>query len=130
MVRDFLRSKISEIQRYKVKVGVKKAGSALLSLLPQRRSADMPRITIFMVNTNNRYALQLTIESLLKHTRYPNYEIWVADNNSTDGSIEYLETMQTKVPLKIIRAEKNRQHPEWLDWAYRTIETPYWVGMD
>jgi glycosyltransferase involved in cell wall biosynthesis len=83
-----------------------------------------------MVNMNNRHALQLTIESFRKRTRYSNYELWVVDNCSTDGAREYLESLQGTFPMRLILAEKPRSHSEWLDWAFENIQTPLWVGMD
>jgi hypothetical protein len=119
---------ISPINRYRVRIATKKAVAAGISFVPRARLTDHPAVTIFMVNANNCDALRLTIESLRKHTVYPSYKLWVADNCSTDGSLEYLRTLGDSV--RIIQPSAPRQHWEWLDWAFHEVETPLWVGMD
>lgn len=53
----------------------------------------MPHVTRFSIcipNFNYRYYLELTCESVLAQD-YSNYEIVIADNQSNDGSIEYIQ---------------------------------------
>jgi|SRR5579872_1106516 len=130
MTRNLMRTLLSEAQRYRAKIAIKRVASAFLSATANRFAEPAPAVTVFIANANNRYALQLTIESLLKHTTYPNLQVWVGDNHSTDGSVEYLESIRSRIRLKVIQPDRDRSHTEWLDWAYRNIETPYWVGMD
>jgi len=49
-----------------------------------------PKISIVILNWNRRNFLKQAIESVLNQD-YKNYEIIVADNNSTDGSSEMIE---------------------------------------
>ncbi len=63
-----------------------------------------PRISIIILNYNGGKDVIDCLESV-KNIDYPNYEIIVVDNNSTDGS---LENLRKKVPeIKIIQNEKN-----------------------
>jgi GT2 family glycosyltransferase len=47
-------------------------------------------VSIIIINYNGKNLLMKCIKSIKRFTTYPNYEIIVIDNNSTDGSIEML----------------------------------------
>ena len=48
-----------------------------------------PRISVIIVNYNGKELLQKCLESLFK-TDYNNFEVILVDNNSTDGSMEFV----------------------------------------
>jgi len=48
-----------------------------------------PKVSVIIVNYNGKILLEKCLESLLK-VNYDNFEIILVDNNSTDGSIEYV----------------------------------------
>ncbi len=50
----------------------------------------MPKASIILSSYNNLSALELSVESL-KHQTEKDFEIIIADDGSTDGTIEYLE---------------------------------------
>lgn len=52
-------------------------------------------VNITMVTFNRLEFTRLAIQSILKHTRFP-YVLTVVDNNSTDGSREYLKALKEK----------------------------------
>jgi GT2 family glycosyltransferase len=43
-------------------------------------------VTLLLPNRNNDHVLDLVLERLLQHTQYPDYELVVVDDGSTDGS--------------------------------------------
>ena len=49
--------------------------------------------SIVVVTYNNLALTRLCLESIIRNTDYPNYEVIVVDNNSTDGTPEYLRQM-------------------------------------
>ena len=59
------------------------------NIIPDCFSNKHPKVTIIILNWNGK---EDTIECLesLKHITYPNYEILLVDNGSTDGSVECL----------------------------------------
>jgi GT2 family glycosyltransferase len=63
------------------------------------------KVYIIVINFNGRDFLRKCLQSLLKETKYENYEIIVTDNNSTDGSIEMIEKNFPKI--KLIKNKKN-----------------------
>ena len=62
-------------------------------------------LSIIIVNYNSKLLLEQCIDSIKKVTREINTEIIVVDNNSTDGSKEYLPARITDV--KFIFNDKN-----------------------
>jgi GT2 family glycosyltransferase/glycosyltransferase involved in cell wall biosynthesis len=52
-----------------------------------------PRASIIIVTYNNLPLTRLCLESLFRNTDYPNYEVIVVDNNSSDGTPSYLSEM-------------------------------------
>ena len=53
----------------------------------------VPRASIVVVTYNNLALTKLCLESILRNTAYPNYEIIIVDNNSTDGTQAYVRYM-------------------------------------
>ncbi len=67
-----------------------------------------PRVSIGMVTYNQKNLTALCLESILRSTEYPNYEIVVVDNGSTDGTREWLEERARVVPeLRVVFNEAN-----------------------
>lgn len=67
-----------------------------------------PRISIVVLTYNNLDINKMCINSILSKTAYPNYELIIVDNNSQDGTREYLKELQKTNPeIKIILNESN-----------------------
>ena len=49
-----------------------------------------PRVSIIIVTHNRKGLTEACIESLFRNTGWPNLEIIIVDNASTDGTVEYL----------------------------------------
>jgi GT2 family glycosyltransferase len=72
------------------------------------RQGSWPRVCILILNHNGRHHLEYCLPSLCA-TDYPNYELILLDNASTDGSVEY--TQRAFPHVTIIRNDRN------LGWA-------------
>ncbi len=57
-----------------------------------------PRASILIVSYNNLDYIKLCLESVFRNTLYPNYEVIVVDNASTDGSADYLQQVAAEWP--------------------------------
>lgn len=53
----------------------------------------VPLVSIIVLTYNNLEYNKLCIESILEKTAYQNYELIIVDNNSTDGTREYLNKL-------------------------------------
>ena len=61
-------------------------------------AAAFPKISVVVVTWNGRDFNRLCLESLLARTEWPNVEILVVDNASTDGTRELLEEIARRDP--------------------------------
>lgn len=75
-------------------------------MVAQRNS--WPRVCVFILNHNGKNHLEYCLPSLCA-TDYPNYELVLLDNASTDGSVEY--TRRNFPQIAVIQNDKN------LGWA-------------
>jgi len=66
-----------------------------------------PLVSIVIVTYNSLAFNRLCLESVFNDTDYPNYEIIVVDNASTDGTPEYLKGLQHP-RLRVLLNEENR----------------------
>lgn len=67
------------------------------------------RASIIVVTYNNLAITRLCLESIVRNTDYPNYEVIVVDNNSSDETPAYLRQMAAQYPhFQIILNSENR----------------------
>ena len=67
------------------------------------------RASIIVVTYNNLPLTRLCLESIFRNTEHLNYEVIVVDNDSTDGTPEYLRlAAQQQERLRIILNQENR----------------------
>lgn len=68
-----------------------------------------PLVSIVIVTHNNLAFSRMCLESIWRNTTYPNYEVIVVDNGSTDGTREVLDTMARPRPaLTVVGNQNNR----------------------
>ena len=69
----------------------------------------VPMTSIIVLTYNNLDLNKACIQSILINTAYPNYELIIVDNQSTDGTREYLEEIQKRnyPQVKIIFNHEN-----------------------
>ena len=63
-----------------------------------------PSVAIVILNYNGRHYLEKFLPTVLKHSE--GYEIWVADNGSTDQSLEWLKGQYPGVKTLVISENK------------------------
>ena len=67
-----------------------------------------PRASVVVVTTDNLEASRRCLDSLFARTEWPNREVIVVDNGSTDGTAEYLGDLARRRPdLLIIRNDRD-----------------------
>ncbi len=67
-----------------------------------------PKASMVIVTFNNIELNRLCLESIYERTEWPNFEVIVVDNNSTDGTPEYLNKAEQLFPnLRVILNESN-----------------------
>ncbi|MCW1247325.1 glycosyltransferase [Pseudomonas sp. SAICEU22] len=67
------------------------------------------KVSIVLVTYNNLSLTIQCINSVLRNTTWPNYQLIVVDNGSQDGTADYLERLRNEVPtVKVILNPDNR----------------------
>lgn len=77
------------------------------------------KLSIIIVNYNVKYFLEQCLKSILASNIAFNYEIFIVDNNSTDGSIEYLKG---KFPQSNIHLIENKTNPGFAEANNQAIK--------
>lgn len=100
-----------------------------------------PKISIIIVSYNNLDYTKLCLESIIKNTNYPNYEIIIVDNGSSEDTVIFLRDYCSKNNIdKLILnklnlgfAKANNQGVQITDGDYLvllnndTIVSPGWI---
>ena len=92
-----------------------KVGGRLITHRQDRRKSDgerignLPLVSVVMMCYNHGAYVGKVIESILNQT-YPNIELIVADNGSTDDSFEVIRRYKDRI--KLLRLEKNNRQME------------------
>lgn len=87
-------------------------------------------VSIVLINWNSFEFTKKCIENIRKTTLYPNYDVWLVDNGSTDGSLEKL--VKKFGFLKTIRNRKNMGFAYALNQGYKNSQGDFvgYVGSD
>jgi len=93
----------------------------------------LPKVSVAIITYNQKQYLYECIESVLSQD-YPNLEIVVADDCSTDGTQDMLKSYQAKYPslFKLILSEKNEGITSNSNKAFFACSGKYiaWMGGD
>ena len=90
-----------------------------------------PKSSIIVTTYNNLKYNMLCIESILLKTDYPNYEIIITDNNSTDGTKDYLIAIEKKFHnIKVILNDENEGFAKATNKGIRMAKGEYIVLLN
>ncbi|MBQ1990291.1 MAG: glycosyltransferase family 2 protein [Rikenellaceae bacterium] len=87
----------------------------------------MSKTKVVIVNWNGRAHLERYFPSVVRHTM-PQYGVVVADNGSTDSSLEYVA--ETFPEVEIVRLDRNYGFAEGYNRALQEIEAEYYVLLN
>ena len=88
----------------------------------------MNKISVVILNYNGKNWLQQFLPNVIANTTYPNTEIIVADNASTDDSIAFIK--QTFPQIRVVINEKNSGYAGGYNEALKQIESDYYVLLN
>ncbi len=89
--------------------------------------SNMPQVAVVILNWNGRALLEQFLPSVLAST-YPNIVIYLADNASTDDSIEFVKSHYPDI--KIIALTENWGFAEGYNQALQQVEAEYYVLLN
>jgi len=94
------------------------------------KDEECPSVSIIIVNFNGKEFLRRCLTSLLT-TNYPNFEIIMVDNASTDGSVELIGKLFGSYPcIKVIKNSENLGHSEGCNVGAKVAKGNYLVFLD
>ncbi|PAV06297.1 glycosyltransferase family protein [Methanobacterium bryantii] len=86
---------------------------------------NCPMVSIIILNRNGENHLKRLFNDFKEDIQYPNYEMIVIDNASTDGSIKFLEKLSESLPITIIKNSENRSFSEANNHAAKIANGEY-----
>ena len=69
---------------------------------------EEPLVSIIVLNRNGESLLKVLLKDFKATANYDNFELIIVDNASTDGSLDYLKSLNTDFPLRIIKNDENQ----------------------
>ena len=94
------------------------------------KDEERPSVSIIIVNFNGKEFLRRCLTSLLT-TNYPNFEIIIVDNASTDGSVELIEKFFGSYSyIRVVKNSENLGHAEGCNVGAKVAKGKYLVFLD
>lgn len=88
----------------------------------------MKKVAVVILNWNGRKLLEEFLPSVVKYSTHPDVEIIVADNGSSDDSINYLQTVYTDIRLIVL--PENYGFAGGYNKALQQVEAEYFVLLN
>ncbi len=89
---------------------------------------NKPKVAVVILNWNGKKFLEQFLPSVTKYSTKNDTEIWVADNGSTDDSIDFLKKNYPDV--KILQLDKNYGFAGGYNRALQQIQAEYYVILN
>jgi hypothetical protein len=87
-----------------------------------------PKVAVVILNYNGKHWLEKFLPDVIGHNTYPNSEIIIADNASTDNSVEYIRTQFSQI--RFIQNPENNGYAGGYNEALRQIDADYYVLLN
>lgn len=88
----------------------------------------IPKTAVVILNWNGQQMFDTFLPSVIQHSNPGTAEIFVADNGSTDQSVEYL--LKNFPSVKIIQLERNYGFAEGYNQALKQVDADYFVLLN
>lgn len=69
---------------------------------------EEPLVSIIILNRDGKNLLKMLFKDFKANANYSNFEVIVVDNDSSDGSLDYLKSLKTDFTLRIIENNENQ----------------------
>lgn len=100
-------------------------GEAFVNLMVKMNL--FPKVAVIILNWNGKKWLEAFLPSVAT-TTYPNVEIWIVDNGSTDDSVGFVKSMYPQ--FKILELGYNYGFTEGNNRALPYIDAPFYVLLN
>ncbi len=93
-------------------------------------SESCPSVSVIVVNFNGKDLLKTCLRTLLK-TDYPNFDVVIVDNASSDGSLDAIKSIaDSDSHVKIVKSSTNVGHAEGCNVGAKMSNGQYVVFVD
>jgi O-antigen biosynthesis protein len=119
------------LERRKIKAQVKshRLKPTLYQIMLEPTS--FPEVSIIIPTKNSLALLKQCLGSIISHTKYPNYNIVVIDNQSNDTAfLKYIIEKQSENLIKIIKYDKPFNHSDMNNVAVQSVSSDLIVLMN
>lgn len=86
-----------------------------------------PKVAVIILNWNGKKWFEAFLPSVA-NTTYPNVEIWITDNGSTDDSVAFVK--ENYPQFKVLQLDQNYGFAEGNNRALPYIDAPYYVLLN
>jgi len=91
----------------------------------------LPKVSGIMLNWNGKKLTERALKLIKENFNYPNFELLVIDNASSDGSVEMLERMKKQGFLqKLIKNKENLGSPKAWNQGIKATDGEYFLIID
>ena len=95
------------------------------------RIKNQPKIAIIIPSRDKVGLLKQCVESVIKKTTYPQFTIWIVDNNSQEKkTFRYYERLKNNNRVRVIRYEKKFNFSSLNNFAARRIGADYLLFLN
>jgi len=131
-----------ELRRRRLTYAARNTWRDRLETIDTALRESFPLVSIVIVTYNSRPYVRPCLESVIRNTSYPRYEVLIVDNGSSDGTLKLLEDYSEAEPrMRLIALSENKGFAAANNIAARqargeylillnidTMATPGWVG--
>ena len=104
--------------------------ATLVAGLPVPPTENTPLVSIIILTHNGLGHLQRLFPALEAHTDYPQVEVIVVDNASTDGSREFLASLESRFPIHVIENARNESYSRGHNQAAELAKGEYLLFLN
>ncbi len=88
----------------------------------------MPKTAVVILNWNGQKLLEKFLPVVIKNSQNENVEVIIADNASSDGSVEFIENKYPEI--RLIKFEQNHGFAGGYNHALKQVEADYFVLLN
>ncbi|MCX8069214.1 MAG: glycosyltransferase, partial [Thermodesulfovibrionales bacterium] len=105
-IKKALDEKSDELRKKRIQIASTNTWSDRISQIDNAVKNLSPMASIIIITYNNLEYNKLCIESIINKTDYPVYEVIIVDNDSSDGTKDYLKSIKDE-RIRVILNDKN-----------------------
>jgi GT2 family glycosyltransferase/glycosyltransferase involved in cell wall biosynthesis len=120
-----------ELRRRRIEFARANTWAARVAALDAEIRKTFPLLSILLVTHNSREFVGPCLDSIRRHTHWPNYEVVAVDNASADGTAELLKSRAAADPrLRVFPLESNTGFAGGNNFAARQARGEYFVLLN